>query len=474
MEKMRLKICLLFLVLLVINGHLYAQELSVGPVSGINFSNLRGDLIYDTWSAKTGPVGGIFARFSFGNWLALRSGAEFTSFYYQENRPRANYYSNPNPILIPAYSSSSIVPGGCIIGPSYPVALDYHFLRLPLLLEWSTPGRLSFGFNAGVYYSFLVNDEYTGKDKELYAREYQEDNFPPENDWGWMLSTTLDFSITEKWNVFLEGRTTYGKEIYYSSVEGKNGSTELLFGVGFSPFARPEREHSYRRIGRRIEVMPHTGVSFSKSVASKKKDDYAFLPALNSGVFIKFKIDSIFSLISGARYEQKGYRIKEPSQSRIIFDRYVNSQSLVDMQSDVLFDYLTIPLMGELSFGKQFTTNLQFGMYYSLLQNVRVIGEATYKYTSGSGYRIQKEYFSQNREGWFNNSDLGVLAGFRLEYRIFPKTKIYAGLNRAWGIFGLADKADDNSNDSAPVNLEKFKNRSWTSILGLSIPLVHN
>ena len=471
---MRLKLILpVFLLLTVLHLHSKAQELSFGPVSGINFSNLRGEMNYNTWSAKPGPVNGIFTKITLGNWLALRTGAEFTSFNYQKKWNYSNYYTGPVPTDF-SYSSS-IAPGGCIIGPSSPSNHDYHFLRVPLILEWKTPGRLSFGFGAGAHYSFLINDEFTGKDKELHSEEYREENFPPGTDWGWMLSASLNYAVSNRWSIFLEGRTTYGKEVYIENVEGKNGSSELLFGVGFSPFSTPKNEKNGDVLGRRIEIMPHAGISYSKSADPDKKNDYASLPALNSGVSVKFKTDTLFSLITGAWAGRKGYRIDKPSQSRVFYNYIQNDEHAVSLQSDISLDYLTIPILGELSFGRRFTTNFQFGFYYALLQNARATGQETREYNFGNGYQVQREYFDQNVEGWFKNDDFGAIAGIRFEYRLLPKTKIYAALQRTWGFTELGT-SEDNSDATVYVlsQMSYFKNRSWTASFGLSIPLVQN
>src|SRR5690554_6775236 len=90
---MRFKFILSFFLLTGIQMLSSAQKLTFGPVNGINFSNLRGEMTYNSWSAKPGPVNGIFAKTTLGNWLALKTGAEFTSFYYQERWNYTGYYT---------------------------------------------------------------------------------------------------------------------------------------------------------------------------------------------------------------------------------------------------------------------------------------------------------------------------------------------------------------------------------------------
>ncbi|MFW6310554.1 MAG: hypothetical protein ACOC1D_05560, partial [Prolixibacteraceae bacterium] len=73
------------------------------------------------------------------------------------------------------------------------------------------------------------------------------------------------------------------------------------------------------------------------------------------------------------------------------------------------------------------------------------------------------------------NDDFGAITGLRFEYRIFPKTKMYAALQRALGFTELG--TEENNSDAAvyaPSPMQYFKNRSWTASFGLSIPLVQN
>jgi len=292
-------LCLFFLVPSIST----AQQFSFGPVNGINLSNIRGDLKYDQWKARPGPVNGLFLKTPLlGNWLSVRTGAEYISFYYKRQQT-PTYYPNefwrmnglPGP-------GSSVVPENSIIMPPYYTTntIDWHFLRIPLMLEWKTPGRISFGFGAGAHYSFLMNDEFTGKDKELKSDEYREENFPQSTDWGWILSSSLSYQVNNQWNLFLEGRTTWGKEVYMENPERKNGASELLFGVGYSPFTRQKTSRFGTFTGERIELLPHAGISFSNSTHEDEKKHYATLPGFNTGISVKYKTDSVFSFISGA------------------------------------------------------------------------------------------------------------------------------------------------------------------------------
>jgi len=43
----------------------YPQKFTAGLMSGVNFSNLHGELTTGRWQAKPGPVFGIFFNYSF-------------------------------------------------------------------------------------------------------------------------------------------------------------------------------------------------------------------------------------------------------------------------------------------------------------------------------------------------------------------------------------------------------------------------
>ena len=107
---MRLKFILsCFLLTMVHLVFHWAQDFSIGTVGGINFSNLRGEIAYSSLTSKPGPVNGLFGKMALGNWFALKTGAEFTSYYCRENRNQGYYYSDfvPAGVLHRPESSSS-------------------------------------------------------------------------------------------------------------------------------------------------------------------------------------------------------------------------------------------------------------------------------------------------------------------------------------------------------------------------------
>ena len=144
----------------------------------------------------------------------------------------------------------------------------------------------------------------------------------------------------------------------------------MIFGFEFTPVLKAEKEPEENLPGRRLELMPQTGLTFSKSTTPDVKGNYDFLPAMHAGVLVKYKLDNANSVITGAWYGQKGYRISQPSEARWAYIPPLEGTHTVSLNSDMSLDYLTIPLLLEMSFGRRFTTSLQFGVYYSLLQNV--------------------------------------------------------------------------------------------------------
>jgi|GEM_PF-6121524 len=60
----------------------YPQKFTTGLISGVNFSNLHGELTTGRWQAKPGPVSGIFFNYSFKGLLLFQTELDYTALYY--------------------------------------------------------------------------------------------------------------------------------------------------------------------------------------------------------------------------------------------------------------------------------------------------------------------------------------------------------------------------------------------------------
>jgi hypothetical protein len=414
----------------------------------------------------------MFVQFEPTRWLVLQSGVNVATHYFSQNI--YNYYypdyywlssSSYHP---PTYSSSSFAP------PTYSYnESKFSFLRIPLLVKFKTPGRLSAEFGGGAYYAILINDEYRGKDKDIRTEEYQDEQFPPLNDWGWIMAGSLNYGITDRWNIFVTGQITTGHEIYIDNVEGKIGSTEFTFGVGYKPFKKSTTHVQNDSLGQKIKIIPHTGINFSNTKSTENKEEYLSTTGLSAGVSLSFLIGPNVSLLTGAWFEQKGYGLNYSGQNSFIYipPKDFENQNVPATTSEVSLDYLTFPFMMELAFGKKLRSNISFGAYYSWLQNSFSQGERIVTSKYGEGYQVKKEYFAENLEKWFNNCDAGFMLGYRIEMPVFRWGSIFLAANQSLGAVDILKNIDNLQNLPQFSIEDKMYNRSTTVMMGLTIPV---
>lgn len=467
--KSKLTFCLSIFLFSVGIG--YAQKLTIGIENGINFSNISKTFDYNRFKSEQGPVNGIFAKYQLGNWFMLQSGINHATIHFNEtgNHYYKDYWINSSSSYYdPMLSSSSIAPY------YYSTSNKYSFLRVPLLIKFRTPGRVNFEIGGGYYYSFLTNDEFRGKDRDLYDKEYRDKNFPDMTDWGWILASSVNYNINNKWSIFASGQITYGKEEYFENVEGKMGSTELTFGIGYKPFTKQNEFVRSDTLGQRISILPHTGINISRAKSDNNKGEYSSSVGFSSGVSLKFSFDKNVSIITGAWYERKGYNLDYSGYYPEIYYVAPNDKPTTHINSDVQLDYLTIPLMMDISISKKIQSHINFGLYYSLLQNAFVEGERTTTNEHANGYQVNKEFFNESKDLLFKNSDCGFMLGYRLDVPLFKWASVFASVNQSFGIINILNDGEDVESTYQFIDNESIKNSSTSILFGLSIPVNKN
>ena len=458
-------------VLFFLPAMVWAQKLTIETKSGMNFSNIHGDLRSGKWSAQPGPVAGLSAKLSLGKKFMLQSGADFLTQYYHLASKQYYYtdylYSSHHVINSPPATSPDIY------YPHYAREnWKYSFLRIPLLLKFKTQGRLNFEMGAGPWYSFFMNDEFTGIDKDLFSEEYIDENFPPPNDWGWIFSAGLNYEIADRLVINLSGQTGRGKEVYIDEAEGKTGATEITFGLGYKLFPAKHNPAANKEINdttkSRIVLLPHAGVIVSTTKNPKFHENYLNASGVSSGMSVKIKLDNTVSIITGTWFERKGYGLEYTGEKKFIYEEPRNDDfnSFVDTETDL--DYLIFPLLFELNFGNKFSANLNFGFYYSCLQNAMVRGDYTFTHTTGNSYSVKNEYVYDKITGWFKNNDIGATGGIRFEYPVFSKSNVFVGISYSKGLKNILDY---NYEDHQIYGRnEKIVNSSFAVNFGITIP----
>lgn len=440
-----------------------AQNLSFGIESGINFSNIRKELDNKRFKSQEGPVNGLFAKYKLGNWFVLETGLNHASIYYQEY---LDYYYNNDSW---AYSSSSYYP------PTIPTqsAKNFSFLRIPLLIKYRTPGKINFEIGAGYYYGFLLNDEFRGKDKDRVDKELHDTYFPDMTDWGWILSSAVNYNITKNWSVFASGKITYGKEEYFESVKGTMGTTEFTLGVAYTPFSADKEVAGNDSLGQKLLLVPYAGLNFSNVSSDENKGEYSSKAGFTSGLLLDYSLDKNISLRTGFLYERKGYTVNyQGSYPAVYFPNEADVPRHIE--STTALDYLTFPLLMDIKWGNKIRSGISFGAYFSLLQNAFAEGDRTTTIEHGYGYRVEQEVFNKSLDAWFKNTDSGFMLAYHLEIPVCKWANAFAAVNYAMGIGNILSDSEETQEMYPFINDQELKNRTGSVILGLSIPVNKN
>jgi hypothetical protein len=457
MKQLFLLISLLFL-----SGPSRGQHFTLGIENGINYSNIHQSLGTNHIDGLPGPVNGFFVKYELANWLVLQSGINHTTNYFNQ---KDNYYY---PDFYMTGNSSSFVQS-----TNYYNNQNFSFLRIPLLLKLKTGGRLSAEFGGGVYYAIVTNDEYRGKDKKMHSEEYNNENYPPLNDWGTILAGSLNFQIDRHWSLFAAGQITNAKTYFLKSIAGKIGSSEVTFGVGYSPFESKTFSNQTDSTPSGVVLLPHAGVLISMVHASDNNKNYMNKAGFSGGISIKYILNSHVSFNSGAWFERKGYSLDYAGIYDFIYLPAVEngSQTTSFLSSDVNLDYLTFPIVFEYATGNKFRSGFSFGCYFSWLQNAFSQGERTDSYYYDLGYNISTYYFENDLDKWFRNIDSGLMFGYRLEYSAFKRAGVFLGLNQTIGLVNLFENLNEIQSPPQSVSNLSLFNRSTTVMAGVNIPL---
>ncbi len=449
-----------------------AQKFSVGLESGINFPGINKKSDTQSFGSQPGPVNGIIAQYDIGNWFVLQSGLNHATYYFNEWSYQ-NYYPEYCPTCSYFYPAMSL--SSSMIAPNYynNFQSKYSFLRIPLLIKFKTPGKVNFEIGGGAYYGFVTNDEYRGKDKDFYTKEYRDENFPPMHDWGWILNSSVHYNISEKWNVFASGQITTGNKTYFEDLEGKVGSTEVTFGVAYKPFSAKKYVEKNDSLSEKIKIQPYSGLLISKAKVSKNSGEYASTIGFSSGVSILFKLGGDLSFSSGAWYERKGYELDYRGNSNFLYRPATKAEQTTapQFQSRVKLDYVTFPFKFHLSFGNKIQSNINFGPYISLLQNSFVQGKQTSTYSYVEGYNVTKTYFNESLDQWFKKADGGFMFGYQLDIPVFKWANIFVAVDQSLGFVNILTDKKENPAYSLPIISEKMNNNSTSFHFGLTIPV---
>ena len=431
----RFKIFLL-IILLIPAFRLFSQRFELNFSSGTNFSNIDYKSESGRWQSSTGPVSGISLDYNLSKILSLRSEINYIALSYEYK----TYYSPPV-----YWYLSSYWPG--YYNPQQDWKLQY--IRMPFSLTLRTPTRLSFYASAGYYYASLLKDHWK------YESEI------PSSDRGFIFTNGLSYRFDNKLKVFAELRYSLGKEDLILQNGEKNGAVELNFGLGYLFPSKHNKQFNFQKFSDSIPTwtIKYSAGGMSTLPDGKYKSHYRSEPAMTAGVSVSLNGKSHVSAETGVLYIRNSYSITDSSS---MYYRYIPdiNKSFIDTRTDV--DYLSIPLVINLSYGKRIRFYSGIGLYRSFCINSRVTGIAFRQYESEGSLTMQKYEVYDNIKDKIRDNDNGWLIHAGIQLPVFGKFKIDIGC-RYQSSFDKLFKQDSNSS----VNLK------YVGIMaGLVIPII--
>jgi hypothetical protein len=471
MKKNLLTVCICA-ILATFTVTSFAQKLSFGEYTGINFSNLHGNLTSNKWVSKTGPSAGLSVEYNLGRLFSVQTEIGFINLYY-EMKSYDQKYSYPI-----VYPMDDVYHG--YSNTWYPVSepynFDFSFLRFPLLIKYKTPTRLQLGIGAGVFYSVLLNDKLAKAERNA-AEKDNHNIYPPTHDWGYIVSADLSYPVTNNLKLYLAGRLTTGQKVFIESYKAKNGASELNFGLKYTPQRKSIKSPiSLKSSARdssitRCYIIPATGVIMSWNSSGTKPGNYSGKFGPNVGMIFGYRLDKSVSLQTGIIFDRKGYALNDTS---LYFHRFALDSRYVANKVDtkIALDYLTVPLNFRISSGNAFNFYVDFGAYAGFLVNAFCHGTAIRKNSDSYSYTIQKTIVNDAVEGYYKSVDWGYKTGVGFQFPFRDKMKFDMGISYYGSFNPILQKPDANTTNYTNDDLS-IKNGSFSLHFGIQIPIAN-
>jgi hypothetical protein len=445
----------LLLFSLVLTVNCYSQKFSVGLLNGVNRSNLSGNQTSEMWKVKPGPITGLWFNYAPNGIFSLQTEISRMTIYYEQKTyyyPMYWLYSDfalPS-IDIPYYNASN--------------AFSFSFYRVPIQVRFSTPTRVKFNLSAGVYFSYRY-------DYSQMVFYYQ--NKPPKYDFGYIYSAGFSYSVNNDLKVFVDGRYTTGRKIFIDRNNGRNGTSEMIFGIGYSGFGKkisqPKVAVSPDSSIRNVFMINYLGgFSGSMNGGQHNSNSYNHKGGLVAGVTFDYFLSPDFAISSGFIFEQKGYHFKDTSQTRFIYNPSQDPAYTTFNDCKFGMDYIVIPVTIKLKFGNNLKYYFNTGFYTGLRLNARVTGKSWLEQRSQYGYSLTEYTVSDDIDGNIKDDDWGWIFGGGVIIPINNNYSIDFGFtyNTGW-----RDILDINPQQLRPGADKSIKNKSLNFTVGLQIPL---
>ena len=452
----------------------FAQKLSFGEFTGINFSNLYGNLTSKKWVPKAGLSSGFFMEYCLNRSFSVQTEIGLLTHHYGI---KSYDYIRIKAGNLPAnYSGSSSFQtlSSNLSSNRESNIWDFSFLRFPLFLKYNTSTRLKLGMGGGVFYSILTKGGTTESERNN-AEKYGYDIYPPTHDWGYLLLADLSYPVANRFRIFVSGRLSTGKKVFIEQYRAKNGAEELLFGIKYTPgsvqnartdnWQQSDPDTSFSH----VYIKPVIGITMAWNSEKKKLGNYAGNTGPNTGLIVGYRLDKTVSLQTGFQFERKGYALTDTS---LYYHRYVSDTRFprYPVDTKVSLDYLTIPIDFKLEFGKRPTFYVDFGIYTGFMVNAICQGSVISKYSNEYAYHIEKINLNDAVEGYFKGVDFGYLSGLGFQFPIRKRMKLDLGIHYSESFNNVLNKPDEKLYEYANEDLS-IKNASLSVQFGIQIPI---
>jgi len=441
---------LIIILFLIISVKCYSQKFSVGFLNGVNRSNINGNQESGRWMSKPGPVSGIFFNYSPFQMWSLQTEISKMTIYYEEKT-----YNYPIYWLDKSLINSSIMPYYYM---NY--NWNYSFYRIPFQLKFSTPTRIKFNLSAGIYFSYRYD----------YSDSYN--NTPPKYDFGYIYSAGFSYPITNSLKVFVDGRYTSGRRVFVDQINGRNGTAEMVFGIGYYGFW-DRKNHSKDFFpsdssNRHVLLITYkSGFSESSNSGHQSRNGYSSKGGFLGGVSFDYYLNKNFAISSGLTFEQKGYRFKDSSVTSFIYNP-VNYPASIYNNCKVDINYIVIPLLLKLKFGGKLKYYINGGLYSGMRLNARVTGTSKIE-LRGESYTLNEYTVYDDIDGNIKDNDWGWVLGGGILIPFYNKYSLEIGCNYNSGWKNILDVQPSMLNSGADKTI---KNKSLNFTVGFQIPIL--
>ncbi len=448
----------------------YAQKLSVGLHSGVNISDIH-DHSYRSfysgkWKYKPGPLQGIFIDYSITPILGIKTGADFSTVYYENHA--YIHHMDPWPVPLWYLSSSSLWPDdamSAIIGWPESRIMNFSFLTIPVQLRLTVPSKPQLNLAAGAYYSFLLDRNY----ENIY---YNKDPETKKNDLGFIYSAGLIYPVTNRLDAMFSVRYITGRREIPEFEEYRHGMADFALGLSYNLF--PVKQDNIKHgvsdsINNKIYLTYRGGVNMSWNSGRPAAKKYSLYAGPSLGFNIGFEMSPGTYFRTGLSFERQGYALKDSSD---YYHRYfIEDDAAYYVDTRISTDYLVIPALFEFYTGESTQYYLNMGAYLGFKLNARCAGTAMDEDVQQGNYELKMITVYDNLEGLIQSTDIGWVAGAGIVLPLRGNSSLDIGLQFRQGFYEVYDTNDIPEEQRPERGETMIRNSSVALHVGLRLPV---